>query len=83
MRQRRAGGDLGPARALRDDTSSTVASVSYTVVSGGGSQGASDVDCTNRLCGQTSSGNPVLIVARCTDPKGRQYEVELSFAFAL
>ncbi len=65
------------------DTSSTVASVSYTVVSGGGSQGASDVDCTNRLCGQTSSGNPVLIVARCTDPKGRQYEVELSFAFAL
>lgn len=65
------------------DASSTLASVSYTIASGGGGQGAADVDCTNRLCGQTNSGNPVLIVARCTDPHGRQYEVELSFAFAL
>ncbi len=65
------------------DPSSTLANVSYTVQAGGGGQGAADVDCTNRLCGQTGSGNPVLIVARCTDPHGRQYEVELSFAFAL
>lgn len=61
----------------------TFANVSYTVQSGGGGQAVADVDCTNRLCGQTGSGNPVLIVARCTDPFGRQYEVELSFAFAL
>ena len=65
------------------DPSTTFANVSYTVQSGGGGQGTADVDCTNRLCGQTGGGNPVLIVARCTDSHNRQYEVELSFAFAL
>jgi hypothetical protein len=59
------------------------ASVAYTIQNGGGGQGQMDVDCTNKLCGQANSGNPVLIVARCTDPSGRQYEVEMSFAFAL
>jgi hypothetical protein len=65
------------------DVTTTLANVSYSIVSGGGGQGAADVDCTSRLCGQANSGNPVLIVARCQDPHGRQYEVELSFAFAL
>lgn len=65
------------------DASVSLASIAYVVPSGGGGQGAADVDCTNKLCGQQNSGNPVLIVARCTDPHGRQFEVELSFAFAL
>jgi hypothetical protein len=65
------------------DATTALANVSYTVQSGGGGQGTADIDCTNRLCGQTNSGNPVLIVARCTDAHNRQYEVELSFAFAL
>jgi hypothetical protein len=67
------------------DAATAFANISYTVQSGGGGQGTADVDCTNKLCGQTGGGNPVLIVARCTDPSanGRQYEVELSFAFAL
>ena len=65
------------------DASTGVASVSYSIAAGGGGVGSADQDCTNRLCGQRSSGNPVLVVARCTDPAGRQFEVELSFAFAL
>ncbi len=72
------------AAPIHYDAGISVASLaSYTVPSGGGGQGAADVDCTNRLCGQANSGNPVLVVARCTDPAGRQFEVELSFAFAL
>ncbi len=65
------------------DAGSTTASVAYTIQNGGGGQGQVDVDCSNRICGQANSGNPVMIVARCTDPLGRQYEVEMSFAFAL
>lgn len=64
-------------------TSDSFADVSYTVVSGGGGAALADVDCSNRLCGQTGGGGPVVIMARCTDPRSRQYEVELSFAFAL
>ncbi len=65
------------------DAGSATASVAYTIQNGGGGQGQTDVDCSNRLCGQANSGNPVLIVARCTDPVGREFEVEMSFAFAL
>ena len=63
----------------------TFANVSYSVQGGGGGDQTRDEDCTNRLCGQRGSGNPVVIVARCTDASSqqRQFEVELTFAFSL
>lgn len=72
------------------NVATTFADVSYHVVSGGGAQAVADQDCSNRMCGQMGGNpNPVVIVARCTDPfpgpdgQPRQYEVELSFVLAL
>ncbi len=65
------------------DAATGTAAVAYSVVSGGGGPPVADMDCTNKICGQTNRGNPVNVVARCTDPHGRQFEVEMSFALAL
>jgi hypothetical protein len=66
------------------DPSTTFANVIYTVKYGGGGIGMADADLTNSLGGQKlGGGSPTLIGARCTDPSGRQFEVEVSFVLAL
>ncbi len=66
------------------DPAKTFASVITTFQSGGGGVTAVDMDCTNKLCGQSQhGGDPIGVAARCTDSSGRQFEVEMSFVLAL
>ncbi len=81
---------LAAPRHYGQNAATTFANVAYRVTSGGGAPAVADQDCSNRMCGQGGGNpNPVVIVARCTDPypgpdgQPRQYEVEMSFVFAL
>lgn len=66
------------------DPAKTFADVAIRIADGGGAQGNTDEDCTNRYCyQQLGAGNVRRIVATCRDRQQRQFEVELSIALAL
>lgn len=71
-------GDMDPSAPFR-----LVKEVVLKHETSSGDNAMNERDCTNGACGLLPLGSTYSMTAVCTDPSGRQYELELGVKFAL
>lgn len=71
-------GDMDPSAPFR-----LVKDIVLKHENAGADNAMNERDCTNGACGLLPLGSTYSMTALCTDPAGRQYELELGVKFAL